>query len=316
MESIREATVQYNEVIDAIESYHIEQGQYPVNLGMIVPDYLNVIPGIYIEGGEVLEYSSMPSFGEPFTFYVYSHNTRQGFRRVWEEWELRYCRQSSCTYPSDFYLPYRVDENWVWIYRPEARPMFSRPIVWGGEPKPTPLPGWRYPTSEFFFVDDDVFPDSWAIEFPGHAATDPTINFISREWWQVGTSRSVRQSIWRAYTTVDAQEKYDELRGQFRPTGPLHPTDFYVEFEPPEEINFKSQAADEFYLACGWWTWAYCKVIGHYHNYVVEMSLDLEAECEGHITQGLTHAEIATIVVAMDTKFVEGMEILYYSDAE
>jgi hypothetical protein len=310
-ESIRQAAAQYEEVIDAIERYHIEQGQYPSDLIKLVPGYLPAVPGIYIEGGEVLEYLPMPSLGEPFTVYVYGHDTEQGLRRVWEEWELRYCRQDSCTYSSDYYPPHHINENWIWIYRSEDMPLFSRPIVWIREPETTPLPGWRYPTSEFFFVDEEAFPDGWAMTFPERITTDPTINSVAREWWQVGTSRSVRQEISRAYTIADAQEGYTKLRGQFRPTRRLHPADFYMEFEPPEEINFQSQAADEFYLACGWWTWAYCRVIARYHNYTVEMHLDLEAEYEGHITQGLTFAEIETIVRAMDAKFAEGMGMPY-----
>jgi hypothetical protein len=311
VESIEHAVDQYADVVDAIERYHAEQGRYPSSLTVLVPDYLTAVPGIYIEGGQVVEYLPMPSFGAPFTFYVYGHNTEQDLWRVWEEWELRYCQQDLCMYPTEYYPLNRINEDWIWTYRPESRPLFARPIIWIREPEPTPLPGWRYPTSEFFFVDVDVFPEGWAMKFPEYTATDPTTNFVSREWWQVGTSRSVRQSIWRAYTTIDAQEKYDELQGQFRPTRPLHPADFYVEFEPSEEINFQSQVADEFYLACGWWRGAHCRVTGRYRNYVVEMSLDLEAEREGHRTQGLTHAEIETIVVAMDTGFVEGMKRLY-----
>ncbi len=185
-------------------------------------------------------------------------------------------------------------------------------------PTPTPLPGWRSLTSDLL-LEDDAFPEGWTRirDWPVNSLTDVTINHVYRSWWGGEVSNwEVEQVIWRAYSIKDAEEYYAKRRqGQFAPpSGTLAPYDLYVEFVPPEEIAFKSQDADEFYLACGWWTWAYCEVVARYHNYVVEMQFDLEAEHEGEVSHGMTYAEIESIIRAMDAEFSEGMEELYPAD--
>jgi len=175
-------------------------------------------------------------------------------------------------------------------------------------PTPTPLPGWRSPVSELF-LDESAFPEGWQIGVVNNATTDPTINHVAREWEGNGVAF---QSIWRAYTGLDAERKYDELRAsQFHPSRTLPPYEVFVEFKPPDEIRFQSHVADEFYIACGWWTWAYCEVIARYRNYVVELRLDQEATYEGHVTHGLTYPEIEAVVRAMDARFSEVMETFY-----
>lgn len=180
--------------------------------------------------------------------------------------------------------------------------------------EPTPLPGWSSPVSDLF-VDESAFPEGWQTGFAGKSVPRPTANHVTREWWGPGeTSAIATQSIWRAYTVADAERKYNELRvGEFQPSRPLNPGSIFVPFEPPSEISFRSQIADEFYLACGWWDWAYCEVIARYRNYVVAMTLNREATYGGRVTHGLTYTEIETVVRAMDAKFAEAMKAFYGS---
>ena len=176
------------------------------------------------------------------------------------------------------------------------------------EPTPTPLPGWRSLVSDLL-LEDDAFPEGWARirTMPIASLTDPTINHVYRSWW--GQSQGVgkvQQAIWRGYTISDAKEHYAELRqNQFYLVSTPPPTDFYVPFEPPDEITFRSQVADEFYLACGWRGKAFCRVIARYRNYVAEMESELETAVPGHVVHGLTYAEIETAVRAMDARFEE-----------
>jgi len=179
-------------------------------------------------------------------------------------------------------------------------------------PTPTPPPGWRSLVSDLL-VDDNAFPEGWARirDLPKESLTDPTINHVYRSWWgQAQGEGKADQAIWRAYTIGDAVKKYTELRQQslLLPNYTPSPWDFYIKFKPPPEINFRSQIADEFYLACGWLYGAQCHVIARYRNYVTYMSLDLEAEYEEHINHGLTYSEIEAVVRAMDTKFAEALE--------
>ncbi len=182
-------------------------------------------------------------------------------------------------------------------------------------PMPTPLPGWRSPVSALL-VEDSAFPEGWVREREFPDTPDPTINHVYRSWWNQarGTSGGADQAIWRAYTIADAQEKYEALReSQFYVHFTPSPDEFFADFKPPSEIDFQSQVADEFYLACGWRIWAHCEVLARYRNYVVNMSLDLEAEYEGHVTYGLTYPEIEAVIRAMDAKFAEAMEEFYPS---
>jgi len=184
------------------------------------------------------------------------------------------------------------------------------------ESTPTPLPGWRSLVSELL-LGDEAFPSGWARirDHPQGSLTDSTIDHVYRSWWgKAQSSGKADQAVWRAYTTGDAENWYAELRQrQFHPSRTLPPYELFLEFEPPDEIDFHSQVADEFYLACGWWTWAYCEVVARYRNYVVDMHLDLEAEYAGHTSEGLTYAEIETAVRAMDAKFAEAMAQFYPS---
>ena len=174
-------------------------------------------------------------------------------------------------------------------------------------PTPTPLPCWRCLVSELLLEDGDL-PEGWARDrdWPVNSLSDPTINHVHRSWWgKAQGAGGVEQDIWRAYTVEEAREKFDELRhqGMFLPDFTPSPWDFYVPFEPPPEIDFRSQTADEFYLTCGWLYGAQCHVIARYRNYVTWLTLDLEAEREGHVSHGLTYEEIEAIIRAMDGRF-------------
>ncbi|MEJ2149982.1 MAG: hypothetical protein P8Z40_10925 [Chloroflexota bacterium] len=183
--------------------------------------------------------------------------------------------------------------------------------------EPTSLPGWRSPVGELL-LEDDSFPQGWARirDLPYDKMTDPTTNHVYRSWWweMVGSGK-VEQDIWRSYTVEDAEKHYAELRqSQFHPSRTPHPDDTFVEFEPPEEITFRSQIADEFYLACGrWGRGPECVVVARYRNYVTQLRIDQEMECEGYTNRGLKYSEIEDLIRAMDARFVEAMEEFYPS---
>jgi hypothetical protein len=171
---------------------------------------------------------------------------------------------------------------------------------WSGQPAP---PGWRSPVSELL-VEESDFPRQWMVLHPEDSLADSTVNHVVRRWGRPGISGVVTQAIWRAYSVSEAESKYGELcDSQFQPSRSLPPNTFFVKFEPPSELDFQSQAADEFYLACGWWDMAYCEIVARYHNYVVDMLLEREAELNGHRTHGLTYPEIEAVIKAMDAKF-------------
>lgn len=175
---------------------------------------------------------------------------------------------------------------------------------------PTPLPGWRSPVYQLL-VQDSVFPEGWVVNSPQDTSTDPTANHIGRKWGSLTNGATAEQAIWRSYTIPDAEAKYDSLlKSQIQPNQTLPPETIFMEFTPPTEIPYRSEIADEFYLACGWWRWSYCEIVARYRNYVVNMRIDLKAEREGIHSDGLTHKQIEGIVIAMDTKFVEFLKAL------
>ncbi|MCL4871885.1 MAG: hypothetical protein KJ063_23245 [Anaerolineae bacterium] len=50
--------------------------------------------------------------------------------------------------------------------------------------------------------------------------------------------------------------------------------------------------------------------MSRYQNYVVFLRLDQQAEFEGHITNGLTPAEIEAVIWAMEAEFAEHLGTL------
>jgi hypothetical protein len=174
---------------------------------------------------------------------------------------------------------------------------------------PTPMPGWRSPVYQLL-VDDTIFPQDWAVEFPQDTSTDPTTNHVGRTWGNMVNGAGAEQAIWRAYSIVDAQRKYDELQTQFNPSRPSVPNAIFVEPKTPTEISFQSQVADEMHLACGWVHIAYCVVVARYRNYVTDIRVDLQAEHEGIHSNGLTYEQIENIVTAMDAKFANFLSTL------
>jgi hypothetical protein len=110
---------QYDQVINAIDSYYQVNGTHPSDLSALVPQYLPRIPFVYIRNGEKLVYSpdaERPGRA-PFTFYIYGHYPGLAFMHGWE---LRYypVELDYCNEPNDrHYHPYRVNHRWIWISR-------------------------------------------------------------------------------------------------------------------------------------------------------------------------------------------------------
>lgn len=178
------------------------------------------------------------------------------------------------------------------------------------EPTPTPLPGW-YRDARELLVPESAFPGEWRVHLYKEANVHPRANHVHRELGRGNRPGIAVQDVWRSYTTGSAKAHYDELRqGEFHPSEPLPAYAVFIEFEPPTEISVESRVADEFFLACGWWTVAVCKVVARYRNYVVLMRLPHEAEVDGHHTDGLTYGEIETVVRAMDARFEQFLDSL------
>jgi len=169
----------------------------------------------------------------------------------------------------------------------------------------TPLPGWDSPIDDLFLTLDDL-PAGWQSKsaIPITKA-DPTINVNSRDWYQVGSSISVYQIIWRASTIENAQTRYvDRIENEFRtPQTPVPSYRTFSEFTTPSEISFRSKVADEFYVVCGWSDLSYCEVVARYRNYVTILRMDAKSQCENKTAEGLSYSEIGKIIMAMDGHF-------------
>jgi hypothetical protein len=168
----------------------------------------------------------------------------------------------------------------------------------------TAPPGWRVPVSNLF-IEVTALPENWTVDFstPKDNQDDPTINHVGREWGGPGSGRAW-QSIWRAYSISDAEELYKDLRvSQFIPKETLEPDTPFVKFSPPNEINFTSRTADEFYFACGVWRFPYCEVVARYRNYVTNVHLPLKATNVRN--GGFTYDQIENVLRGMDQQFTE-----------
>jgi hypothetical protein len=108
----------YDKVISAIEQYYQDHGNYPSELKLLYPVYLNQTPGIYIRSGENLTYKPEPQLEDtpPFTFSVSGHYP---FPASMHGWDLVYCplRYSGCAVGGDRHIrSHRVNDRWIWIH--------------------------------------------------------------------------------------------------------------------------------------------------------------------------------------------------------
>lgn len=109
----------YDQVINAIESYHRDHGVYPSALSALVPDYLPRVPSVRIKGGESLTYipGRKREGDAPFTFSVDGHYPGLAFMHGWE---LKYCPKElgMCNeLHDDHFHPHRINDRWIWISR-------------------------------------------------------------------------------------------------------------------------------------------------------------------------------------------------------
>ena len=156
------------------------------------------------------------------------------------------------------------------------------------------------------FVDDISFPNGWAPHLY-QEDVHPEANHVHRRWSNPPAAGIVSQNIWRSYTTADAQESYTERRRALFQAR-VDTEEIVMPLKPPEEIEFQSTVADEYYLACTWERWAYCSYLARYRNYVTYLRLDREAELGTLNSKGLTYAEIETVLTAVDAKFATYLE--------
>ena len=166
------------------------------------------------------------------------------------------------------------------------------------------------PDLQVLLLDVSAFPESWQVQSQLEDYFHPLSKHVRRDFALILPSNHgsalVSQDVWQADTVNMAQDRYEELlESQYQPSRPLNPGHLFVAFEPPSDIHLPTGLADESYLACKWWIWAYCQLVSRYQNYVVYLRLDQRAEFEGHITNGLTSQEIEAVIWAMDSKVAE-----------
>ncbi len=108
----------YDQVITAIEQYYQDNGSYPEELNVMIPNYLPEEPGIYLRGREYITYEPEPWMENtpPFTFSLYGHYPFPAFMHGWE---LIYCPSSysGCAAGGDRHIrAYRVNDRWIWVH--------------------------------------------------------------------------------------------------------------------------------------------------------------------------------------------------------
>ena len=113
--NISEEIKEYEPIIDSIESYHQDSGNYPANLSDLIPDYLDEIPSINIRSVNRLLYQPEPMWEDSPLFTFKISGNYPGFIRGLHGWALYYCPSyfSGCNIGGD---SYRIDDNWLWIH--------------------------------------------------------------------------------------------------------------------------------------------------------------------------------------------------------
>jgi len=109
------AISRYDVVINAIEKYHTDTGQYPSSLDALVPAYLASVPGKYMKFGEELNYYPDPSSENargyigsgPFIFEL------TGMYAGIHGQTLKYCPIQDETCKA---FKGRINDRWIWTY--------------------------------------------------------------------------------------------------------------------------------------------------------------------------------------------------------
>lgn len=98
-----------NPVIDKINLYKSEHGEYPETIEALIPTYIKKIPSEYL-GGRVI-YQTDPYYGVPFYFAFRGNYSGRYFLHGWA---IIYCPVSMCEIsgpPSR-----RIDDNWIFVH--------------------------------------------------------------------------------------------------------------------------------------------------------------------------------------------------------
>jgi hypothetical protein len=127
--NLQQVVQQYDQVINAIEQYHRDQGVYPPDLSQLVPDYLPRFPGVYIKKGEGVMYSPEPApdSDAPFTFFVFGDYIIGSYPGdlSFATFEFRYCpKELGLCNEEDADEPegqkkqvHRINDRWIWVSR-------------------------------------------------------------------------------------------------------------------------------------------------------------------------------------------------------
>ena len=112
---INYASSRYDPVIDAINEYHEKYGQYPDNLGVLIPEYLSELPGIYMQFGETLTYEQSVVWYDsaPFTFELHG-----SYKSSLNGQLLKYCpiEAGTCFEVNEYRSPNRINDRWILVY--------------------------------------------------------------------------------------------------------------------------------------------------------------------------------------------------------
>lgn len=112
------AASRYDPVINAIEKYHSEYGEYPPDLETLVPAFLDTPPGIYMKFGEYLSYSPVVEGQHydhsPFKFELYGHYSPEFLHGQ----TLKYCpiEIDPCFDGNRHFTPIRINKRWILVY--------------------------------------------------------------------------------------------------------------------------------------------------------------------------------------------------------
>lgn len=159
------------------------------------------------------------------------------------------------------------------------------------------------PTSELGFTAEDLlldasaFPEGWGAEPPFQMA-GPTVGVakererVSRTFY--GHTTIANQRVYGYKDKAVASEAFGSLSGRFFSSGGPIST-----WETPAELQFQSNYADQFRLACAHTLSNYvCQALGQYGEYVVSLYVPMQPRTN------VTYTDLEFILQAMEEQIV------------
>jgi hypothetical protein len=158
------------------------------------------------------------------------------------------------------------------------------------------------PAALSLLVEIDSFPKGWTSASCNSSLCekDGGLSLAGQDYYLKGASGHAYEEVYRFSSNEEAGRIFSTYKdNSFNKSDVRSP---FSTFQPPSDIKFESNIADESYLACGVDVIPQCQFIARYKAYLIYFYFDRSSlESPG----GLTYPEIENVLVKLEAKVAD-----------